>query len=167
MSFHLTTMGMSSYSFHHHTNPQFSLGHVLRKTVQLNKKCSTPRYQDSTVSHYMSHSSHTPSPPWCVIEVSPYIISRLSHPHHKDDVLWDLLISVDIWEKINEELKNPWFRQERFVLSEWTTLSFFKWLSKLIQCVVVTGCIRGGKKKPTVCMCMCVCVCVRVRIWWH
>jgi hypothetical protein len=31
----------------------------------------------------------------------------LSHPHPKDEVLRDLLISVDIWEKMNEEMKNP------------------------------------------------------------
>ncbi len=34
-------------------------------------------------------------------------IVMISHPHPKDAVLRDLLISVDTCEKINEELKNP------------------------------------------------------------
>ena len=48
-----------------------------------NKKGSTPRDQDSTVSL----SSHTPSPSWRLVESSLYKIKRPSHPHPNNTVL--------------------------------------------------------------------------------
>ncbi len=126
-SFHSVTMGMSSYSFHLHTCPQFSLG---------------------------------PSPPWCLIEPSTYRMSRLSHPNPKDEVLWDLLISVDIWEKIicDEDLKNPnvWASFRRRIRG------YLRLNTRLYPCK--TKSIHPWRKKTQL-LSVCACVCVYVYVY--